>query len=216
MHNEKLQGFEVYIGGGQGEKNGKPTLSAFSKPFAAVSEEDLLPVLDGIVQVHQDWGDRQNRHWARLKYVVKANGISWFREQVEARTGITLGEPDPSHDLGDRFLHHGWLDHPDPELLNFGAFIENGRIADTESNGRLKTMVREIMNRYPIQVRFTAEPGSDLQRYSGPMRRRNLRSNCEASASLPETAAPTPAFALSRAHVWDSIPAGWLTPIPRR
>ena len=160
VHNEKLQGFEVYIGGGQGEKNGKPTLSAFSKPFAAVSEEDLLPVLDGIVQVHQDWGDRQNRHWARLKYVVKAKGISWFREQVEARTGITLGEPDPSHDLGDRFLHHGWLDHPDPELLNFGAFIENGRIADTESNGRLKTMVREIMNRYPVQVRFT--PNQDL------------------------------------------------------
>ena len=160
VHQERLQGFQVYIGGGQGEKNGRPTMSAFAQPFAAVSQEDLLTVLDAIVQVHQEWGDRQNRHWARLKYVVRAKGVPWFREQVEARSGIALDEPVPLHDLGDRFLHHGWLEHPDPDLRSYGAFIENGRIADTESNGRLKTMVREIVTRYPVEIRFT--PNQDL------------------------------------------------------
>ena len=31
VREEKLQGFQIYIGGGQGEKNGKPTMSAFAK-----------------------------------------------------------------------------------------------------------------------------------------------------------------------------------------
>ncbi len=160
VHEEKLQGFQIYIGGGQGEKNGKPTMSAFAKPFAQSSEENLLPILDAIVKVHQSWGDRQNRHWARLKYVVKAQGIDWYRQQVEDIVGFGLDKPYSGHDIGRRHLHHGWLKHPDPSKVNFGAFIENGRLTDHGLNGRSKSMVCFIMDKYPVELRFT--PNQDL------------------------------------------------------
>ncbi len=160
VHGEKLQGFQIYIGGGQGEKNGKPTMAAFAQPFARASETDLLPILDAIVRVHQTWGDRQNRHWARLKYVVKAQGIDWYRSQVEDIVGYPLEAPDLQHDIGKRHLHHGWLDHSDNNKVNYGLFIENGRLTDESPNGRLKTLVRFIMDKYPVELRFT--PNQDL------------------------------------------------------
>ena len=160
VRKERLEGFQVYIGGGQGEKNGKPTMSAHALPFARVGEQDLLSVLDAIVAVHQEWGDRQNRHWARLKYVVKAMGIPWYRRQVEEFTGLRLEDPDPEHDFGNRFLHHGWLDHLSSGSTHFGAFIENGQITDESPNGRLKSMVGYVMEKYPINLRFT--PNQDL------------------------------------------------------
>ena len=49
--------------------------------------------LDGIVKVHQDWGDRQNRYWARMKYVLQKMGIEWFKRQVRDFSGV---EFDPT------------------------------------------------------------------------------------------------------------------------
>ncbi len=160
VRGEKLQGFQLYIGGGQGEKNGKPTMSAFAKPFAWATEANLLPILDAIVQVHQTWGDRQNRHWARLKYVIKAQGIDWYRRQVEDIVGAPLEAPDPDHDFGKRHLHHGWLEHPENGTVNYGVFVENGRLTDDSPNGRSKSLVRFVMDKYPVELRFT--PNQDL------------------------------------------------------
>ena len=154
-----VERFQLYIGGGQGERNGKNTFCALGKPFAIVTEEQLMTTLDAIAQVHQEWGDRQNRHWARLKYVVYKQGIEWYRDQVQAITGSGLGQPDPEHDYGDRHLHHGWQRQATNGLLTFGAFIENGRLVDGE-NGQLKTMVRHLLDHYPIQAMVT--PNQDL------------------------------------------------------
>ncbi len=160
LRDGKVQSFQVYVGGGQGERNGKPTMSALAQPFAVVPEKSLLAVLDAIVQVHQQWGDRQNRHWARVKYVVRKMGIPWYRQQVEERTGLKLDPPDPGHDYGARMLHHGWHVHPSNRLLAYGAFIENGRLSDGAKNGRLKSMVSHLMKTFPIQVAIT--PNQDL------------------------------------------------------
>ena len=151
--------FQVYIGGSQGERNGKPTFSALGESFALVRESELLKVLDGIVQVHQEWGDRQNRHWARMKYVLRKQGMDWFREQVRRVSGCDFDTPDPNHDYGDRHLHHGWMVQPSDGQLCYGAFIENGRIIDG-TNGRLKAMVRYIMLKYPVQLMMT--PNQDI------------------------------------------------------
>ena len=151
--------FQVYIGGSQGERNGKPTFSALGEPFALVRESELLKVLDGIVQVHQEWGDRQNRHWARMKYVLRKQGMDWFREQVRRVRECDFETPDPNHDYGDRHLHHGWMVQPSDGQLCYGAFIENGRIIDGP-NGRLKAMVRYVMLKYPVQIMTT--PNQDI------------------------------------------------------
>ena len=159
VENDTVAAFQVYIGGGQGEKNGKPTFAALGKPFGVFVESELLNGLDAITQVQQEWGDRQNRHWARMKYVVQAQGISWFRQQVRDR-GAIFDSPLPHFDPGPRHLHHGWHQQPSNGLLAYGAYIENGRIIDAGPNGDLKKMVRHLMDHYPIAMMTT--PNQDL------------------------------------------------------
>ena len=156
----KVDRFQVYIGGGQGQQSGKPTFSALGKPFGIFTEDNLLKGLDSIVRVHKEWGDRQNRHWARLKYVVKVKGIEWFREQVRNIGDINFEPPILDYDYGDRNLHLGWIkqligDGGETLKWCYGAFIENGRIIDGSPNGDLKSMVKYLTNKYPTVQLFT-------------------------------------------------------------
>jgi len=160
IENGKVNKFQVYVGGGQGERNGKPSLAALGEPLAVVSQEQLLPVLDAIVQVHQEWGDRANRIWARVKFVVKKMGIDWYREQVSAKTGFPLLKPIVDLDYGKRHLHFGWHQQPSNKLWSYGVFIENGRVSDDSPNGKVKTLIREIMNKYPVEIMLT--PNQDV------------------------------------------------------
>lgn len=154
--NGKVDRFQVYIGGSQGQQAGKPTFSALGEPFGVFTEDNLMKGLDSIVRVHQEWGDRQNRHWARLKYVVKVKGIEWFREQVRNLDGkLDFELPIPDYDYGNRNLHLGWIRQPDNRGLCYGAFIENGRIIDGSPNGDLKRMVKHLMSNYPRIELFT-------------------------------------------------------------
>lgn len=169
---EKLTAFQIYIGGGQGEKNGKPTFAALAQPLAITTPENLLPLMDAVVRVHQDWGDRKNRHWARLKYVVYDQSIPWYQEQVRA-LGIDFDQPNPELTPGPRMMHHGWQTLPNAPAsgnLAYGAYIECGRLVDTTygedpqhlsgnvtGNGRLKSMVTAAFDRFPhMQAMITA------------------------------------------------------------
>ncbi len=160
IENGKVTRFQIYVGGGQGERNGKPGLATLAQPLAIVTEAQLLKTMDAVVQVHQQWGDRQNRVWARLKYVIKKMGMAWYREQVQKLVDFPLAAADLNYDYGPRHLHYGWHKQPDNGLLTYGAFIETGRITDASSNGKLKTMVRDLMNEYPIELMVT--PNQDL------------------------------------------------------
>ncbi len=152
-----LEGFQIHIGGGQGERNNKPSFAALARPFARTTPDRLLSVLDAVVAVHQEWGDRQNRIWARLKYLIHKKGLAWYRREVEARLGTRLEDPDPDLDPGPRRLHHGR--HRHNGVASFGAYIENGRIIDGP-DGRLKTMVREISAQSGTSLIIT--PNQDL------------------------------------------------------
>ena len=177
----KVSRFQVYIGGSQGERIGYPTFSALGEPFGIFTEDQLLKGLDGIVRVHQEWGDRQNRHWARMKYVLYKMGIEWYRKQVSDR-GVSFDPPDFNFEYGARDLHHGWIRQQKKQsnngLLCYGAFIENGRIIDYSPNGQLKKMVRYLMDNYPVylfttpnqDLLFTNIPENDKERFEKDMR----------------------------------------------
>lgn len=154
---EKVQ---IYVGGGQGERNGKPGMATLAQPLTIIKRADILPLLDAVVSTHQKIGDRKNRFWARLKYVIKKQGIDWFRDQVSATYGKPLAQPIADLDLGHRYLHHGWIPCADKTTLTFGAFIENGRLIDNSPNGKLKSMVRSLMDTYPCTLTIT--PNQDL------------------------------------------------------
>jgi sulfite reductase beta subunit-like hemoprotein len=169
-YNGKVDRFQVYVGGSQGQQSGKPTFSTLGEPFGIFTEDNLLEGLDAIVRVHKEWGDRENRHWARLKYLVKVKGIQWLREQVKDVVGtgsdslIDFELPIQDYDYGNRNLHLGWIkqntDEVDDSNNNntkwcYGTFIENGRIIDGSPNGNLKSMVKYLMDKYPHALIFT-------------------------------------------------------------
>ncbi len=155
VENEKVGRFQIYVGGGQGERNGKPSGAMLAQPLCRVSEAQLFPVMDAVVKVHMDWGDRQNRFWARLKYLVKKMGTDWYRDQVSSVVGFPLERPDPNHDFGARHLHFGWTTQPANGLLSYGAFIENGRVTDFSPNGKLKSLIRHLLQTYPLELMIT-------------------------------------------------------------
>jgi len=173
VENDKVVAYQAFIGGGQGEKNGKPTFAALGLPFGIFTEDNLRKGLHSIVKVHEEWGDRQNRHWARLKYVVQKQGIDWYRDAVREK-GAAFEPPREDLDPGPRRLHHGWMTLPNTGKLAYGAYIECGRLVDTQEgddpdsasgnvtgNGQLKAMVRQTLETFPgVEVLIT--PNQDL------------------------------------------------------
>ena len=51
------------------------------------------PRVEAVITIHRDFGNREDRHRARLKYVVDERGLDWFRAEVERRVGQALDDP---------------------------------------------------------------------------------------------------------------------------
>ena len=149
----------LYIGGGQGEKNGKPTMAALGVPFGVVPVANIIPAMDAITKVHMEWGDRQHRHWARMKYVIWKQGVKWYRDRVREH-GIDFELPIEGFDPGPRDLHHGWHKQPSNGKWAFGCYIENGRLIDGP-NGNLKTMVMQTLEQFK-GVELVVTPNQDI------------------------------------------------------
>ncbi|MCG3181482.1 MAG: Sulfite reductase [ferredoxin] [Phycisphaerae bacterium] len=156
---DAVRRLQVYVGGGQGEKNGKATFPAHGQPLGIIRVADTVAALNAIATIHKEWGDRKNRHWARLKYVVWANGVQWWRQQLRD-AGVDLDEPDASVEPGPRMMHHGWTLQPSNGRWAYGAWIENGRLQDGP-RGQFKSMVRHMLEKYD-GVSVTTTPNQDL------------------------------------------------------
>ncbi len=155
LDGENLIGFTLVIGGGMGMTHGKKdTLPLLGQAFADITVEQVLPVIETIVTVQRDYGDRTNRKHARMKYVVQERGIEWFRAEVEQRLGYQLSDPSAVHfhDVDD---HLGWHQQADGRWF-LGLNIVNGRIKDTETV-RLKTGLRAVIEQFHPNVRLTGQ-----------------------------------------------------------
>jgi len=144
VENGRLVGWNVTVGGGMGMTHGDPDtfprtadLLGFCRPDATVA------VAEAIVTVQRDWGNRQLRKRARLKYTIEDRGLAAFRNEVEKRVGFKLGEPREFRfeRTGD---HLGWRKGANGRW-HLGLFVENGRIADRPGRA-LRTALREIAN----------------------------------------------------------------------
>src|SRR6266581_9754135 len=155
LEGEELAGFTIMIGGGMGMTHGKTeTFPRLATPLCDVTVEEVLPVVETIVTVQRDYGDRQNRKHARMKYVVEDRGIAWFRAEVEQRLGHTLQDPRPVilHDVED---HLGWHRQGDGRWF-LGLHVENGRIKDTPTL-RLRAGLRQAITQFRPNVRLTGQ-----------------------------------------------------------
>ncbi len=69
------------------------TYPVLGRPVAWVPPEDLADVVEAIVATQRDFGNRDDRHRARLKYTLEEHGIDWLRAEIETRTGRAVAEP---------------------------------------------------------------------------------------------------------------------------
>ncbi|MEQ8857376.1 MAG: assimilatory sulfite reductase (NADPH) hemoprotein subunit [Pseudomonadales bacterium] len=151
--NGKLTGYNVTAGGGMGATHGDPaTYPRLGTVLGFCGVDQAVAVAEQIMCVQRDYGDRSERKHARLKYTIDDRGVDWFKGEVEARLGFTLGaaEPFQFRHNGDRF---GWQQDPEG-LWHLTLFIPGGRIID-RGETRLLTGLRELARVHSGEFRFT-------------------------------------------------------------
>ena len=153
VENGSIIGYNVLVGGGMGvTPSAHKTFPAVAKRLAFVTPDQVLDVAEAIVKVQRDFGNREDRKVARMKYLVANWGIPKFKAKVEEYYGRSLAEPSPV-DVTDVDDHIGWHDQGDGNLF-LGINVENGRIKD-EDDFRLKTGLRTLLQKYGMRCRLT-------------------------------------------------------------
>ncbi|HET9920322.1 MAG TPA: NADPH-dependent assimilatory sulfite reductase hemoprotein subunit, partial [Ktedonobacteraceae bacterium] len=155
LDGEHLKGFTVLIGGGMGMTHGKTeTYPRLATPLCFAEVDEVLEIVETIVTVQRDYGDRTNRKHARMKYVVEERGIEWFRQELESRLGRAVQAPLPvSWQQSDD--HLGWHRQEDGRWY-LGLHIENGRIKDGPAL-QLRSGLRHVIEQFRPGIRLTAQ-----------------------------------------------------------
>ncbi|HXP92520.1 MAG TPA: NADPH-dependent assimilatory sulfite reductase hemoprotein subunit [Candidatus Binatia bacterium] len=151
----KVAGFTVLVGGGLGMTHNKPnTYPRAATPLCFASTDEVREVVEAIVKVQRDNGDRVDRRHARMKYLVEERGIAWFRGELESRLGRAVADPRPiAWDGVDD--HLGWHEQT-PQTSFLGIYIENGRIKD-DGIRRLRSGLRAAVERFRPEIRMTGQ-----------------------------------------------------------
>jgi len=150
----QIIGYNVLAGGGMGRTpSAEKTFPALAKRLTFATPAQVIAVSEAIVKVQRDYGNREDRKRARLKYLISDWGVERFKAKVEEYFGAPLPEPHPA-DVTGVDDHIGWHEQGDGRLF-LGINIENGRIKD-EGSLRLKTGLRAILRRFGMETRLTA------------------------------------------------------------
>ncbi len=149
------QGCNVYVGGGMGRTHNKDeTFARTADPLGYVGADHVLDLVQAIVALQRDHGDRQQRRHARMKYLLQDRGVDWFREELETRyfkQPIRKLREEPRPRLED---YLGW--HRQSTGLWFvGLPLLCGRLS-----GNQKAGLRRLVDTYKLDIRLT--PNQDL------------------------------------------------------
>ena len=142
VENNEVVGYNVTVGGGMGMTHGElDTFPRTADVLGYCSPERAIDVAEKIVTVQRDWGNREVRKRARLKYTLEDRGLVAFRAEVEKRLGYKLGTAKPFQftSTGDTT---GWV-KGDDKLWHLTLFIGNGRIKDTPGR-MLRTAMKSV------------------------------------------------------------------------
>ena len=150
-----LRGLNVLVGGSLGQTHGKAdTYPRLADALGFTAPEQVLEVASAVMAVQRDHGNRVDRRQARLKYLIDARGLEWFREQVETRLGRRLAPPADVH-VHRVHDHLGW--HRQEDGLWFrGVFVQSGRIRD-DDDVHLRTALRRLLETHVNAVHLTPQ-----------------------------------------------------------
>jgi sulfite reductase (ferredoxin) len=154
VENNRVVGYNVLVGGGMGvTPSNKKTFPAVGQHMTFVTPDQAVAVAEAIVKVQRDYGNREDRKRARMKYLLHDWGMPKFKAEVEKYYGAAL--PEPRHvSVADFNDHMGWDEQGDG-LWFYGLNIENGRIKDTDTM-TLKSAIREVCHTLSPGVHLTA------------------------------------------------------------
>lgn len=143
----EVAGWNVTVGGGMGMTHGElDTFPRTADMLGYCTPEQAVDVAEKVLLVQRDWGNRELRKNARLKYTIERVGIDKFRAEVENRLGYKLGKARPFkfQSAGDTF---GWRQSEEAKgadkKWHLTLYIENGRIKDTKTT-KLRSAMRSI------------------------------------------------------------------------
>ncbi len=154
---DEIDGFNMAIGGGLGmtftELGTYPRLGDI---VGYVPYNKTLEVIEEVVKLQRDYGNRENRRQARLKYTVDRLGESEFKVLLEKRLGYKLDKAKQYkfEANGDVF---GWKKAESGKWF-LGLYVEHGRVKD-EAGYNLKSGLRKIAALNKCDFRLTGNQG---------------------------------------------------------
>ena len=116
------------------------TFPRLADPLGYVDKDDIFHAVKAIVAAQRDYGRRDDRKQARLKYLVNEWGIDRFRSVVEQYMGKKFEDfkPLPEWKFED---YLGWHEQGDGKLF-YGVYVQNGRL-----KGEAKKALRAVIER---------------------------------------------------------------------
>ncbi len=142
VENNELIGYNLSIGGGMAYTFGNnKTFPRVADIVGFLKREDLVRVAEAVVVFQRDFGNREERKQARLKYTVEKYGLDFFKEQILKTHNLVL-ENAKEFKFETQGDNYGWLKGPDG-LWHYTMFVEGGKLTDYKGT-KAKTAVREI------------------------------------------------------------------------
>jgi sulfite reductase (NADPH) hemoprotein beta-component len=202
----ELVGYDVTVGGGMGATHGDAeTYPRLADVLGFVTPEQVRAAATAVVTTQRDFGNRDVRKRARLKYTIDDRGLAWFRAEVERRAGFALAAPRrfAFEHSGDRY---GWVEGEDGRW-HLTLQVVAGRIAGAHLDG-----LREVANIHRGEFRLTPNqnlviagvPAAERARIEALVRLRGLdlhaRGTALARAALACVALPTCGLAMAEAE----------------
>lgn len=160
---QSVQGFNVLVGGGL---SAKPALAIKLNIF--VKPEQVLSVAVGVATLFRDYGYRESRHHARLKYLVQDWGEVKFTAELLAITGPLLSSGVEPASTAAEGLFYGAHQQKQAGLHYVGLAIPGGqltaeelaglaKLAEDYGNGALRTVNSQ-------NIIITNVPGEKLEK----------------------------------------------------
>jgi sulfite reductase (ferredoxin) len=134
-----VTGYNVYIGGSMGMSHAREddTYPRLAVPLGWVVPERVVDLVEAVVTVQRDHGNREDRQRARLKYTIEDLGIERIRAEVGRRVGFEVA-PLAAEAPWEAEEYHGTRDGV------VGLPVPSGKIADRD-DVHLRTALRELV-----------------------------------------------------------------------
>ena len=154
VENNKLQGFNVAVGGGLALTFGRPdTYPRLASVIGYIEPEKVLKVCQNVLEMLRDYGDRTDRKLGRLKHTIDGMGLDNFKAILEERIGYKLA-PAKTVEFKTSADSFGWHQATNKQW-HLTLFVEHGRVEDVDGCFQKKAL-REIAELDVCKFRLTA------------------------------------------------------------